>query len=77
VGRISRARFDRRGPLWQDRCDDTLLIRAVTLALGSFFLVLAILPALLKPDTYAFILGETGLITGVGRQGWKIIKAGP
>jgi hypothetical protein len=26
---------------------------------------------------YAFILGETGLMTGVGRQGWKIIKAGP
>jgi lipid-binding SYLF domain-containing protein len=30
-----------------------------------------------KPDTYAFVLGETGLMTGVGRQGWKITKAGP
>ena len=28
-----------------------------------------------RPDTYAFVLGETGLMTGVGRQGWKIIKA--
>lgn len=26
------------------------------------------------PDTYAFVLGETGLMTGVGRQGWKITK---
>jgi len=77
VGRISRARFDRRGPLWQDRRDDTPLIRAVRHAGARIVLVLAILPALLKPDTYAFILGETGLITGVGRQGWKIIKAGP
>ena len=30
-----------------------------------------------KPDTYAFVLGEAGLMTGVGRQGWKITKAGP
>jgi len=30
-----------------------------------------------RPDTYAFVLGETGLMTGVGRQGWKITKAGP
>jgi hypothetical protein len=28
-----------------------------------------------RPDTYAFVLGETGLMTGVGRQGWKITKA--
>jgi lipid-binding SYLF domain-containing protein len=27
------------------------------------------------PDTYAFVLGETGLMTGVGRQGWKITRA--
>ena len=30
-----------------------------------------------RPDTYAFVLGETGLMTGVGRQGWKITKASP
>jgi len=30
-----------------------------------------------RADTYAFVLGETGLTTGVGRQGWKITKAGP
>ena len=30
-----------------------------------------------KPDTYALVLGEAGLMTGVGRQGWKITKAGP
>jgi len=27
------------------------------------------------PDTYAFVLGERGLMTGVDRQGWKITKA--
>jgi lipid-binding SYLF domain-containing protein len=27
-----------------------------------------------RPDTYAFVLGEAGLMTGVGRQGWKITK---
>jgi lipid-binding SYLF domain-containing protein len=47
VGRISRARFDRRGPFWQDRRDDTPLIRAVSLAGARLVLVLAILPALL------------------------------
>ena len=30
-----------------------------------------------RPDTYAFVLGEAGLMTGVGRQGWRIIKVGP
>jgi lipid-binding SYLF domain-containing protein len=30
-----------------------------------------------RPDTYAFVLGEAGLMTGVGRQGWKITKANP
>lgn len=29
-----------------------------------------------RPDTYAFVLGEAGLMTGVGRQGWKITKVG-
>jgi hypothetical protein len=30
-----------------------------------------------RPDTYAFVLGEAGLMTGVGREGWKITKANP
>jgi lipid-binding SYLF domain-containing protein len=30
-----------------------------------------------RPDTYAFVLGETGVMTGVGREGWKITKANP
>ena len=30
-----------------------------------------------RPDTYAFLLGEAGLMTGVGREGWKITKTVP
>jgi lipid-binding SYLF domain-containing protein len=30
-----------------------------------------------RADIYAFVLGEAGLMTGVGREGWKIIKVGP
>lgn len=25
-------------------------------------------------DTYAFVIGETDLMTGVGIQGWRIVK---
>jgi lipid-binding SYLF domain-containing protein len=30
-----------------------------------------------RADAYAFVIGETALMTGVGAQGWKIIKANP
>jgi len=28
-----------------------------------------------RADVYAFVIGETSLMTGVDRQGWKIVKA--
>jgi lipid-binding SYLF domain-containing protein len=31
-------------------------------------------PAPVPPDTYAFVFGQTDLLTGVGIQGWKIVK---
>ena len=30
-----------------------------------------------RTDTYAFILGETGLMTGVGMEGWSIVRVTP
>jgi len=30
-----------------------------------------------RADAYAFVIGDTALMTGVGVQGWKIIKASP
>ncbi len=30
-----------------------------------------------RADAYAFVIGDTALMTGVGMQGWKIIKANP
>src|SRR5262245_17448583 len=30
-----------------------------------------------RADTYAFVLGETDLMTGVGIQGWRIVKLNP
>ena len=30
-----------------------------------------------RTDTYAFVLGETDLMTGVGIQGWRIVKLNP
>jgi len=29
------------------------------------------------PDTYVFVLGETSLMTGVDREGWRITKSRP
>jgi hypothetical protein len=28
-----------------------------------------------RADVYAFVIGETALMTGVDREGWKIVKA--
>jgi lipid-binding SYLF domain-containing protein len=28
-----------------------------------------------RADVYAFVIGETSLMTGIGREGWKIVKA--
>jgi lipid-binding SYLF domain-containing protein len=28
-----------------------------------------------RADVYAFVIGETSLMTGVDREGWKIVKA--
>jgi len=28
-------------------------------------------------EAYAFVIGDTSLMTGVGVQGWKIIKINP
>jgi hypothetical protein len=30
-----------------------------------------------QADAYAFVIGETAIMTGVGVQGWKIIRASP
>jgi lipid-binding SYLF domain-containing protein len=30
-----------------------------------------------RGEAYAFVIGDTSIMTGVGVQGWKIIKAGP
>jgi lipid-binding SYLF domain-containing protein len=30
-----------------------------------------------RADAYAFVIGDTSLMTGVGVQGWKIIKTNP
>jgi lipid-binding SYLF domain-containing protein len=30
-----------------------------------------------RADAYAFVIGETAIMTGVGAQGWKIIRASP
>jgi hypothetical protein len=30
-----------------------------------------------RTDTYAFILGDTDLITGVGMEGWRIVRVTP
>jgi lipid-binding SYLF domain-containing protein len=30
-----------------------------------------------RTDTYAFILGDTGLMTGVGMEGWRIVRVTP
>ena len=30
-----------------------------------------------RTDTYAFLLGETGLMTGVGMEGWSIVRVTP
>jgi lipid-binding SYLF domain-containing protein len=30
-----------------------------------------------RADAYAFVIGDTAIMTGVGAQGWKIIKANP
>jgi len=32
-------------------------------------------PAKGRADVYAFVIGETSLMTGVEREGWKIVKA--
>jgi len=34
-------------------------------------------PAPVRADTYAFILGDTDLMTGVGIEGWSIVKVNP
>jgi hypothetical protein len=30
-----------------------------------------------RPDAYAFVFGATDLLTGVGIEGWKIIRVNP
>jgi len=30
-----------------------------------------------RADPYAFVIGDTALMMGVGAQGWKIIEANP
>ena len=34
-------------------------------------------PVPVRADTYAFILGDTDLMTGVGIEGWSIVKVNP